>query len=89
MMGSSFQLNRKVHPKTVGISVSPSTQDLPTHLKYPEFGGTGKDPIWKMNANNLGSDLVHVPDKLGHGTIQAARSMSFEDYQKSFSRNTN
>ncbi|WP_427108125.1 RHS repeat domain-containing protein [Lysinibacillus xylanilyticus] len=74
--------NGKVHPRTGGVSVSPSPQDLPTHRKPPEFGGTGKDPIWKMNTSNLGSDLVHVPDKPGHGTIQPARSMSFENYQK-------
>ena len=71
-----------VHPETGGISVSPSPQDLPGHRRPPEFGGTGKDPVWKMNTDDLGPDLKHVPDKPGHGTIQPSRSMHVDDYQK-------
>ncbi|WP_285398406.1 RHS repeat-associated core domain-containing protein [Lysinibacillus sp. fls2-241-R2A-57] len=71
-----------VHPRTGGMSVSPSPEDLPPHRRPPGFGGEGKDPVWKMNTGDLGSDLVHVPDKPGHGTIQPTRTMPFEEYQK-------
>jgi RHS repeat-associated protein len=71
-----------VHPGTGGISVAPSVGDLPAHRRPPEFGGTGKDPVWKMNTDDLGSDLKHVADKPGHGTIQPSRSMHVDDYQK-------
>ncbi|MCM1236256.1 MAG: hypothetical protein NC489_39755 [Ruminococcus flavefaciens] len=54
-----------VHPKTGGMSVSSSPKDLPPHRKPPEFGGTGKDPVWKMNTSDLGPDLDYVPNKLG------------------------
>ncbi|RYF69384.1 MAG: hypothetical protein EOO39_17645, partial [Cytophagaceae bacterium] len=74
--------NGNVHPNTGGISVSPSPNDLPSHRKPPGFGGTGKDPVWKINTNDLGGDLKHIPDKPGHGTIQPSRTMSFDDYQK-------
>lgn len=71
-----------VHPNTGGVSVSPSPQDLPSHRRPPEFGGTGKDPVWKLDVSDLGDDLQHVPDKPGHGTIQPKRSMPLSKYQK-------
>ncbi len=74
--------NGMVHPNTGGMSVSPSPNDLPIHRKPTAYGGTGKDPVWSININDLGSDLKYVPDSPGHGTIQPTRTMTFEDYQK-------
>jgi hypothetical protein len=71
-----------VHPGTGGMSVSPSPQDLPSHRRPPGFGGTGKDPVWKMSTKNLGPDLKLVPDSPGHGTIQPSRTMSNQNYQR-------
>ena len=71
-----------VHPNTGGISMSPSPGDLPPHRKPPEFGGTGKDPIWKIDSDNLGDNLKYIPDKPGHGTIQPSKSMSLGKYQE-------
>ena len=73
--------NGNVHPNTGGVSVSPSPQDLPPHRKPIEFGGTGKDPVWKLDVADLGNDLQHVPDKPGHGTIQPKQSMPLSKYQ--------
>ena len=73
--------NGNVHPNTDGVSVSPSPQDLPPHRKPIEFGGTGKDPVWKLDVADLGNDLQHVPDKPGHGTIQPKQSMPLSKYQ--------
>ena len=73
--------NGNVHPNTGGVSVSPSPQDLPPHRKPIEFGGTGKDPVWKLDVADLGNDLQYVPDKPGHGTIQPKQSMPLSKYQ--------
>lgn len=71
-----------LHPNSGGVSVSPSPNDLPSHRRPPSFGGTGKDPVWSIDINNLGPDLKFVPDSPGHGTIQPSRSMTLEEYQK-------
>jgi RHS repeat-associated protein len=73
--------NGRVHPNTGGMSVSPAIEDLPSHRRPPEHGGTGKDPVWKLNTSNLGDDLAHVPDKPGHGTIQPSKSMPLSRFQ--------
>lgn len=46
------------------------------HRRPPEFGGTGKDPVWAISTDNLGPDLVYVPDSSTHGTIKPNRPMS-------------
>ena len=74
--------NGMVHPGTGGMSVSPRPADLPMHRRPIEFGGTGKDPVWRINTRNLGPDLKYVPDAPGHGTVQPTRSMLFEEYQE-------
>lgn len=52
--------NGIVHSKTGGMSVSPSPDDLPTHQKSPEFGGTGKDPVWGINAADYQKTLANT-----------------------------
>jgi hypothetical protein len=73
--------NGMVRPGTGGMSASPSIEDLPPHRKPPAFGGTGKDPVWEINEDDLGPDLVYVPDSPGHGTIQPSREMTYEEYK--------
>lgn len=74
--------NGNVHPNSGGVSVSPNTDGLPNHRKPPEFGGTGKDPVWELDTSDLGKDLKHVPDSRTHGTIQPSRTMSMDEYQR-------
>ncbi len=72
-----------VHPGTGGVSASPdSPSHLPPHRRPQEFGGTGKDPVWKIESDSLGDDLRFVPDSKTHGTIQPSRSMTLEEYQQ-------
>ena len=73
--------NGMVRPGTGGMSVSPSPESLPPHRRPPGLGGTGKDSVWQMNTNNLGSDLRLVPDSPTHGTIQPSRKMTLAEYQ--------
>jgi hypothetical protein len=73
-----------IQPGHGGLSVSP---DDPMHLPYfrrpPEFHGTGKDPLWKIETSMLGPDLVYRPDPADptHGFIEPRRAMTFDDYQ--------
>ncbi|MCT4665919.1 MAG: hypothetical protein N4A45_11875 [Flavobacteriales bacterium] len=78
--------NGIVSPGTGGMSMSPSSDDLPLHRKPPAFGGTGKDSIWKIDTEDLGDDLKYVPDKPGHGTIQPKRKMTLDSYQKALAK---
>ncbi|HHH30111.1 MAG TPA: RHS repeat-associated core domain-containing protein, partial [Polyangiaceae bacterium] len=73
----------RVVPGTGGISVSPDDpRHLPPHRRPKEFGGTGKDPVWELDTNDLGPHLQYDEDKPGqHGTIQPAYPMSLEDFQ--------
>ena len=78
--------NGIVYPNTGGMSVSPDVDGLPSHRKPPEYGGTGKDPVWKINIGDLGDDLVYIPDSPTHGTIQPSRPMTFDEYQDALAK---
>ena len=75
-----------VHPSTGGVSVSPgSPTNLPEFRRPPEFGGTGKDPVWTINERDLPDGLTYRPDPAnptGHGFLEPSRSMSLSDYQQ-------
>ncbi len=74
-----------VRPGTGGISVSPEDpRNLPTHRLPPEFGGTGKDPIWTIGEYELGEHLSYRPDPRNpkHGLIEPTHTMTFEEYQQ-------
>ena len=68
------------------MSVSPPPPDnLPYYRRPPEFGGTGKDPVWEMDTDELPVELRYRPDPdnpEGHGYIEPSYPMSFEEYQR-------
>jgi hypothetical protein len=74
-----------VSPRTGGMSVAPHTpRNLPPHRRPPEFGGSGRDPVFGIDTENLGQDLAYRPDPAnpgGHGFIEPSRPMSQDDYQ--------
>jgi hypothetical protein len=75
-----------VEPETDGMSVSPPPPDnLPYYRRPPEFGGTGKDPVWEMDTNALPVELRYRPDPDNpeeHGFIEPWHRMPFEEYQR-------
>jgi RHS repeat-associated protein len=77
--------NGMVHPGSGGVSVSPhSPTNLPQHRRPPEFGGTGRDPVWRIGSANLPEGLTYRPDPHnpgGHGFIEPSRPMSISEYQ--------
>lgn len=69
-----------------GMSVSPMPpENLPHHRRPDRFGGSGKDPVWVLDTEDLPDDLVYAYDSLKpqtHGFISPAYHMSFEHYQQ-------
>ena len=68
-----------------GMSVSPEPpENLPHHRRPPEFDGTGKDPVFAMDTDDLPEELEYLPDpkKPTHGFIRPAYTMTFEHYQR-------
>lgn len=45
-----------------GISVSPSPpENLPHRRRSPEFGGTGKEPVFEIDTRDLPRGLISEP----------------------------
>lgn len=78
------EASEQVQPGTGGVSVSPDDpRNLPRHRRPPEFGGTGKDPVWVISDAELGPRLRYRPDPevWGHGFVEPAHGMTLADYQ--------
>ena len=74
-----------VQPGQGGMSVSPDDPlNLPLHRRPPEFGGTGADPVWSLEAADLGPKLCYRPDPKhsGHGFIEPAYPMTADEYRQ-------
>jgi hypothetical protein len=70
--------------KPQGLSVSPPpASNLPRHRRPLEFGGTGSDPIFELETEDLPEGLAYRPDPddPGHGLIGPARRMGLEEYR--------
>lgn len=73
----------RVGPGTGGLSVAPGVpSNLPDHRRPPQFGGTGKDPVWEIDADSLGGDVAFRQDKPTHGLFEPAREMSIDEFQE-------
>ncbi len=68
------------------MSVVPdSPRHLPRHRRPPEYGGTGNDPVWRIQETTLGPQLRYIPDDGPmpiHGVIEPAVMMTFEAYEQ-------
>lgn len=85
--------NGMVHPPedpthAEGMSTAPEKPgNLPAHRRPPELGsgkggvGTGKDPVWSLDPEELPDGLVGIRDSPTHVTIAPSRSMPVEEYQ--------
>jgi hypothetical protein len=73
-----------VEPGTGGMSVAQdSAEHLPVHRRPPSHGGTGPDPIWVIDEDDLGEALMYRLEEPppGHGLVEPAWRMPFEDYE--------
>lgn len=74
---------RQVQPNTGGMSVALDRPENLHPLRRPlRYGGSGKDPVWGLHSDQLGSDLQFRGDSATHGLIEPARAMSLDDFQR-------
>jgi hypothetical protein len=64
-----------------GMSVSLSIEGLPPFRKPAEFGGTGCDPLWQIDATQLPSDLEAIQDGVTHVSLCPSDTMLLERYE--------
>jgi hypothetical protein len=73
-------------PDTGGMSVSPGAIDnLPFMFRPREHGGTGTNPVWCIEMDDLGPDLEYRADPRdprGHGFVEPARPMDLQEYRE-------
>jgi hypothetical protein len=71
-----------VKPRTGGMSVAPDDPlNLPRFLRPPEFGGTGKDPVWEIDDADLPPALTFRRDRPTHGLVEPTDESALADYQ--------
>ena len=64
-----------------GMSTCLSIEALPTFRKPPEFGGTGKDPLWQLDDDQIVGDIEAVRDGDTHVSIMPRQTMLLEKYE--------
>lgn len=67
-----------------GMSVAPHDPiNLAENRRPPQVnGGTGSDPVWELDVDDLGSDLNFNQDTATHGLIEPASPMAFAEYER-------
>ena len=57
--------------------------NLAKNRRPPQInGGIGKDPVWEIDTNDLGTELQFNQDKPTHGTVEGAQPMTFDEYEQ-------
>lgn len=70
-----------------GMSVAPhSPMSLPPHRLPHKFGGTGKDPVWEFDLNELPPSLKFRQDSMMHGLIEPANTMTLQQYEEALAQ---
>ncbi|NER33963.1 MAG: hypothetical protein F6J93_07940 [Oscillatoria sp. SIO1A7] len=64
-----------------GMSASLSIEALPIFRKPPEFGGTGRDPLWKIDDSKISGNIEVVRDSPTHVSIRPRQTMLLELYE--------
>src|SRR5437879_5894615 len=66
------------HDRVVPLCGGMSTADDPRHLvpfrRPPSLGGTGTDPVWVIDSNDLGPDLTARQDTKNHVLVEPSRT---------------
>jgi hypothetical protein len=72
-----------VQPNTGGMSVA---VDRPENLhplrRPPQYGGSGKDPVWCLDIGQLVGALQFRQDSPTHGLIEPAQMMRLDELQR-------
>ncbi len=80
--------NGMVEDPKKGLSTAKGhPKNLPAHRKPPEFGGTGKDPVWAIDESKVNNeDLMTTNDHGNHVVVGPKRRMKLEQYEKALER---
>jgi hypothetical protein len=66
-----------------GMSCSPSPEQLPPFALPIQWGGSHrKTEVWRIDAKDLGPDLIAQQDGPSHISIGPSRSMTIEEYEQ-------
>jgi hypothetical protein len=67
-----------------GMSVAPlDPGNLAKNRRPPEVGdGTGKDPVWVLDSDDIGAELRFNQDKPTHGLLEPARPMTKAEFDR-------
>jgi hypothetical protein len=66
-------------------AVRPPLTNLAPHRLPHEFGGRSNDPVFELETEELSEESIYRPDPenpKGHGFVEPARRMSFEEYER-------
>jgi hypothetical protein len=64
-----------------GMSVSSSIAGLPPFRKPAEFGGTGPDPLWQIDVEQIPADIDPIQDGVAHVSLCPRATMLLERYE--------
>jgi hypothetical protein len=64
-----------------GMSVSSSIAGLPPFRKPAEFGGTGRDPLWQIDVEQILADIEPIQDGVTHVSLCPSDTMLRERYE--------
>ncbi len=67
-----------------GMSAAPhDPANLPRNRRPPQAnGGTGKDPVWEIDTDDLGPNLQYVQDRPTHGVVGPSPPMTLADLEQ-------
>jgi len=73
-----------VPPQSGGMSVAPDNPaNLPKNRRPPAYGGSGKDPVWVIDTDDLPAVLEFRQDAPTHGLVEPAtnRVLTLAEYE--------
>ena len=77
-----------IHPTAVvlpgqgGMSVAPNDpMGLQRHRRPASLGGTGRDPVWYIETEDLGPNLSFRQDRPTHGLIEPKDPLELQEFQ--------
>ena len=75
-----------VHPQRGGMSVAPNTPfNLPQHRRPVSLGGTGRDPVFHLDAQALPETLAYRSDPRApsqHGFVEPSGPVALDTFQR-------
>ena len=76
-----------VPPGTGGMSVAPGDPlFLQRHRRPIALGGIGRDPVWYIETDDLGDELVFRQDRPEHGLVEPKCPLTLDEFQQALAK---